>query len=222
MVFQNGFGVVIVSQNNFSARELNLDGYDYVSLENGTIYKIRLVNNRNTLCDVSVDVNGQFIGAWRINSNSSIEIERPANVNKKFTFFAENSRQALNAGTIQGSIDNGLIKATFKPKKEVVYQLITNTPQPYIGINPLSASQSRPASRITTMESAPRYQSGTTLLGETSYQQFSNTDPLRPEEIDKFNITTIIIRLIVDNQYLQIPPRIDQINDGIYHQPTRR
>jgi hypothetical protein len=114
-VESNGFALTILSDNNI--RKYTEDGYYYYALPHMSEYKLRLTNNRNARCDAIVSIDGEKVGTWRVNSNSSISISRPAKVDRKFTLAKENSYQANSAGIFSGSYSNGLIKVEFKPEK---------------------------------------------------------------------------------------------------------
>jgi hypothetical protein len=65
-------------------------------LEHGTEYKIIVSNNnKNCRANATIYIDGKNIGSFRIEKNSKIEIERPADdtKQKKLTFFSENSRE---------------------------------------------------------------------------------------------------------------------------------
>ena len=114
MVFANGFGLEIVT----SGIDLSRPNGEYVALRNGSEYKIRLCNQRETRCDVDVHVDGEKIGSWRINPFDCIAIERPVDDSHMFTFFSERSYQASRANVNVGNFNNGLISATFYPEKK--------------------------------------------------------------------------------------------------------
>ena len=116
MVKLNNFGVEILSIS--ITKEFSENQGNYVALESGSEYKLKLINDRSTICDVKISIDGEYIGTWRINANSSIILERPLSEERKFTFFAETSKEARNAGIIPNK-DSGLISVTFIPKKYV-------------------------------------------------------------------------------------------------------
>jgi hypothetical protein len=58
----------------------------YVSMHHDTQYSIRMKNDRSVPCDAVVTVDGNHIGAWRINSYQSIEIDRPADKARRVTY----------------------------------------------------------------------------------------------------------------------------------------
>lgn len=108
------------STNNTYAFK-KLGKYNYVSLPNYSLYKIKLTNNRNTRCDAEVKIDGVSVGTWRIPSFDSILIERPANINRRFVFFRQDSHVAKKAGIEKNSPFNGVISVTFKPELQMNY-----------------------------------------------------------------------------------------------------
>lgn len=106
----NDFNVTIISPNI-----KQLVG-NYLSLPNLSVYKIKLINNRETRCDAFVKIDGVDVGAWRIPSFDSITIERPANMNRRFVFIKESTYLAEHAGIERYDYNNGLISVTFKPE----------------------------------------------------------------------------------------------------------
>jgi hypothetical protein len=214
MVYLNGFAVTILPARDYE-REFTRDGAWYLALNNGEEFSLELTNNRDVPVDVDVEIDGTDVGSWRIDPYSTITLERPADTARKFTFLSELSSEALDAGAIPGNINNGLVRVTFKPKKRVVYQRL-QSPRRLVGRSTSSVRSQMasidsivPSSSLVQSISGPRYESGVTLLGDESYQRFSEVRPLRPDEIDYSNITTIEIRLVVKRRprYLPLSPR---------------
>lgn len=209
MVQVNGFALAII--NDGEQDKLKRDDGDYVALDNNTEYKLKLSNFHGTDCMVDVYIEDDKVGTWFIPSNDSIVIERPADTYRKFTFVKETAYQARQAGVIAGVSTNGLIKVVFFPKKQIPI-VMTSRYESMARPTPLSiksyqngVSQSfRPASPVrTSMASSPRsfrspsrYESGATILGDVSHQQFGTRMRFRDDEIDWSNKTTITIRLV--------------------------
>lgn len=89
-------------------------------LDNGLVlakhmqqYKLRLSNfNPNLNCDASVEIDGKFVGRFRIKPYSSIIIERPTHDTGKFTFYRHGTREAKLAGLVEDALE-GNITVTF-------------------------------------------------------------------------------------------------------------
>ncbi len=119
--------------NGFALEVHDIDGpvekiiYDeanYYAMADRTEYTLKLTNDLAVRTDAHVWINGEHVGVWRINPYSTITIERPANVSRRFTLFKEGTRAAMDAGIIPGSSDNGLIKIVFKPEAKVFYEAV--------------------------------------------------------------------------------------------------
>ena len=204
MISKNGFDLTIESLNRSAAEKVRLNNADYIALDNNTEYAIRLFNDRDIIADAEVYVDGELVGSWRIDAHDSITIERPGDIRRKFTFFSERSSEAFEAGVERGRDENGLIKVVFKPKKQIRYERMS----------PRSTGRYYASTPMAMMQSD--YESGTTVLGDKSYQNFGSTRALRSDEIDWSNVTEIIVRLIARRsgyrdrpRYSRIPPRID-------------
>ena len=99
-------------------------------LDNGLVliqhlqqYKLRLSNYHITLsCDASLEIDGKFVGRFRIAPYSSILIERPTNDIGKFTFYRHGTPEAKLAGLgFRG--EEGIVSVTYyqeAPKEDFV------------------------------------------------------------------------------------------------------
>jgi hypothetical protein len=201
--------------------------YRYVSLAPHTEYKLKLINKHNTRCDAKVYIDNTLVGSWRIDSYSSIIIERPENTQRRFTFVGENSRTAKQTGAIAGSEDNGLVRVIFRPAKSGKYYDVplsvterlprTAERNSYRStmsrneMNEFSDFKSKSPPRTSMARRAPspqkesvgvvsdsrRYDAGVTVLGRDSYQRFEHTTALDTSDIDWNIVTEIVIRLVI-------------------------
>ncbi|CAH6419542.1 Hypothetical protein POVR2_LOCUS46 [uncultured virus] len=176
------FEVQVVSAQ---AERFVRDGYEYVSLPSGSIYSLHLVNNGNTQCDAVVMIDNTKVGTWRIEAGDSITIDRPANINRKFTFVDESSSVARQTGNRVGDENNGLIKIAFKPAKQ---EQARSSPR---------LAGARAAAPTIMRAYSPRLSSGVTVLGDRSDQEFNSISSLRDSEIDWAGVVEINIRLVV-------------------------
>ncbi|AYV82432.1 MAG: hypothetical protein Hyperionvirus1_11 [Hyperionvirus sp.] len=206
----NGFSVKILGNGvDFFKR----DNYNYFSVPHKGEYKIKLGNNRETKVDAQVTIGGEDVGTWRVGPYSTITLQRPANINRKFTFVAEDSTIAKNTGVKQNSYNNGLISVLFKPAK-----LSFITPQTY------SCEFDSCCNASSRVKSTNRSSSGATILGDPSTQHFASAE--RITDYDYENISTINLRLVIAKResYVplstvrstSIPPRVDEIYDPFY------
>lgn len=208
----NGFSVNI---KNDSVVHIHKNGHNYYSLPNMSEYKIKLTNSRSERCDAVVYIDGTYIGMWRIGPYSSIILERPAHLNRKFVFVEENSNIAMDSGIQKYNPENGLIKVIFKPERTLETPLF-QTP---LLTNQSGRTQWRDTNGYDTFFDAARsessnagllnnsyrsnssfsdtisYNSGATVLGNNTDQYFNTTNRLTA--IDDHNTTTIHLRLIV-------------------------
>lgn len=180
---------------------------DYVALDNNTEYKLKLSNYKNMDAMADVYIEGDKIGTWFIPATDSIVIERPADTNRKFTFMQETDYRASNAGVIAGASTNGLIKVVFFPKKQMPIVMTSRYESVARPTSPSrrslahyqSSTSSPPRASMASLAfrpSSPRYESGATILGDVSHQQFGTRMRFRDDEIDWSNKTTITIRLV--------------------------
>lgn len=191
----NDFSLEITS-NDCAVHKFRRMNSTYYSLPNMSTYKIRLSNNRETRADAHVYIDNEKVGVWRINRYSSITIERPTNFARKFTLIKENTRTARKAGIVNGHESNGLVKVVFKPELATFgccFMHDDSTPT-FNEMTYFNASQ-----KNNIMSCNANYSSAATGLGEKSSQQFRAADSL--DQIDQDNITVIITRLVVDNDY---------------------
>lgn len=199
---QNVFSIGIRAPN---ARKFIRDGHTYVALSNYSEYKIYISNEHYTRCDAEVHVDGETVGTWVIQPHSSVTIDRPANVAKKFTFVEETSDAARRTGAVVGSDLNGLVSVIFKPAKmEPVYTSLSTLRAPDETTSSLR-KEGRSAS-----PSRKSFASGVTVLGDRSQQTFGTERALTNREIDWALTTEVSLRLVVEQPpRIHYPPRLD-------------
>lgn len=120
-IVSNNFAVSIKTPYDRTYSFKKIGKYNYVSLPNNSPYKIQLVNNRDQRCDATVTIDGVSVGTWRVPPYDSITIERPANINRRFLFFKQDSSLAKKTNLEHVSPFNGLISVTFKPELKMNY-----------------------------------------------------------------------------------------------------
>ncbi len=81
-------------------------------------YKIRLKNNGSVKCDAVITIDGKNMGTFRINSYSEMLLERPSDVERRFTFFVGGSEGSKQGGYKPKDKNNGLVEVRFKPEKK--------------------------------------------------------------------------------------------------------
>lgn len=94
----------------------------YVELKDGDHYKLRMRNSHNERCHATVTIDGKDMGTWVLGKYETICIERPSNVDKKFTFFLVSSKGGQAAGLRANDPSNGLVQVEFTPEKPYVHR----------------------------------------------------------------------------------------------------
>lgn len=96
MAYKNKFVVCVIVDGNI-VKELD---NGQVNLPFGTEYTLRLRNKhpRRAICKLSIDGENVSSGGFIIGANSYIDIERPANIAKKFKFVSLDSEEAHDFG----------------------------------------------------------------------------------------------------------------------------
>lgn len=205
------FQVVIIGEDG---NEKQRKYRDYVPMGNEEHYKIKLINNGDTRCDAEIKLENVHVGTWRVNPHASIIIERPAHVYRSFVFIDESSRKARESGVVPGSDTNGLLEVTFFPElPEQVMEVVSAQ------LSPTRMARHTPERAMFAhyeMQEAPEYSSGATVLGGYSGQRFRNVSPITL--IDKKNVTTIILRLVLERESykslrssIEAVPRIEKL-----------
>lgn len=162
-----------------------------VALEHGTEYAIRLSNTSSQRCDAIVRVDGKQIGIWRVNAQSHIDIQRPADDTKRrhLTFYKAGTAEAAMA-SISTNSSNGDIVVTFTPE-------VISVPDPPVleraQYMSLDCEQPHGEDYNLFLESAP-FSEGATGLGRACTQQFTTTSIIK--KIDIENIRVLNVKLV--------------------------
>ena len=138
MVYNNGFSLEILPSDT-EIIKFTRGQSKYVGLNNGIEYKLKLGNHRDTVCDVNIEIEGHFIGLWGIDPHDYTIIEQ------KLVFFSGISMETVETGVSIDQFMNGLIKATFYPKK--------TTPRPILTIIPMQAYGLSTHQKVTRIQS---------------------------------------------------------------------
>lgn len=191
---ERGLFDVVIVVDGVPARSSVRNGSGYVYLRSGSEYSVRLVNHSGRRCDVDLFVNGEKMGGYTLFADQRTwDIQRPGNDVRRFTFFAERSRPAEEAGVVPGAESNGLVQVIFKPamEKEPTYRYgLYGAPA---GVGTRRAAQQEVASF------APRgATAGVTLLGRESGQRFGDVVPLTGLEIDQNISARFDLRLVAE------------------------
>lgn len=169
-------------KDGFSVRVPQAQESDqYVHLRHGDEYSLRLRNQNGRRCDAVVKIDGETVGTWRIGRNSSIEIERPANSDRKFTFYKLGSSEG-DAAQLKNNDGLGLISVTFKPERDQPHEAVRT-----------AKGMPRSFGEATRGGATRGLFSGGTGLGAHSSQSFSEVAAL---DYDPAQECTIHLRLV--------------------------
>lgn len=92
--------------------------YDgYVSLKHGTQYAIKLTSF-GSRGNATIVIDGKEVGCFRVSDNHPSIIERPVNIDKKFTFYKLDSIEADKAGLNPKNEYLGMVQIIFLPEKQ--------------------------------------------------------------------------------------------------------
>jgi hypothetical protein len=95
----------------------------HVELAHNQKYSIRLVNRSYYLrADAKIMIDGHHVGTWRLNTNSMIEIERPAHDTGCFTFYALGTKEAYLA-ELKANDHLGLVHVEFTPEVDEMFPI---------------------------------------------------------------------------------------------------
>ena len=186
-IAKNGFSFSVISNN------IQLIDNKYM-LPNFSDYSINLMNNRKMQSDASIWIDGDNIGTWRIPALSKINIMRPANVNRRLVFIAEDKETSRFTQQAASST----IKVIFKPEAA----------NSSINLDDLWFSQPKAdntdlyynSSGIHTQHFGIKdnnygYLTGGTVLGAGTDQKFNIAHKI--QKYDDNNITEITCNLLV-------------------------
>ena len=184
-----------IKTNNRLASLIGSNSPYYFQLVNGSEFTIIMGNNGPTKCDVRLELDGEFVGLWRVEAQTILEIERPLGVKQKFIFKTEypqfsQSNAVCQEGPMQS--ENGRIRLLFNPevKKNIGQPSLTiSTTETYYDVK----LQGKGGYQHDL--NAELYSGGTTILGGTSNQIFAHVTPIT--EIDADRVTEIKAWLVI-------------------------
>ena len=174
-MYHNGYSVRVIGGNEVPG--------GYVEIEHRTKYSLMLRNSLDSQCDAHVEIDGKHVGTWRMNTRSSINLERPVHDTGCFTAYTAGTSDAHLAGLDDSSPDLGLIKVTFTPERPRTLAAFEKPPMFHIG-TPLKGSMPQSKSRRESV--------GTGLSG-TSSQIYGQAEKI---EYDYSRQVVIHLRLV--------------------------
>ena len=190
--------------NNFSLGIYgkNEESNGQVVMSHEEEYKIQIKNQSNRRSDVELFVDGSPVGTWRLNPYQTATLERPADVQRRFTFVKKESQEG---GLLGGKkSDLGLITAVCKPEKQVLRKRLATA-----SASSVSDGLEKISSRREESISA-----GGTVLGEHSDQEFGTASSIRYAPENEW--ATLHLRLVhgeplkyqsLQKNETQVPPQ---------------
>jgi hypothetical protein len=189
-----------VSIKSRYVRKVHKNNYTYVALKNNSEYSILLTNHSDKRCDAKVSVDGKNVGKFRIDGYSSIDIDRPVDHARKFTFLRDSSYRAHVAGIREGEHTNGEVNVVFYPEKHSYpYSTGTRCAMRQCYSNGVGELSSFSVDGERSGMKGYGLSAGATALGNMSHQDFDYAEPLHG--VDRNNIRSIKLRLIVDDKH---------------------
>lgn len=166
----------------------------HVLMQHGAEYALILKSFNMKRSDAEVSVDGKFIGTWRLDGLEVVRIERPADVEKKLTFFRLDSPEGDDANLQAISKDVlGLVSVKFTPEKQI------SKPHDRV-VRHSGASSGLLRATVSDVVSA-----GGTGLGVRSEQRFSTAPHI---ERDEEAVVTINLRLVEGPVVSELKPAV--------------
>jgi hypothetical protein len=191
----DGFGAKEIPLHHVMRQRDQIDAY--VELEHGSNYGIRLASSVKG--DATIVIDGEQIGTFRVTPLNPVVIERPVNVDKKFTFYKLGSTEADKAGLRSDNEFLGIVQVIFIPENPRKLNILSR--EPYYQHE-----------KTLTFGGGEATRGGTGLSGKSN-QVFGNADEI---ELDYSNETTITFKLqpkeddiqpLIDNYKINIRSR---------------
>lgn len=143
----------------------------YAGLAHKETYKLRFKNDSDERIVAATRIDGKPVGNWVIGAHQTVDIDRPVEIAKLFTFLAQGTKEAKQAQLGKVAEDDlGLVSVTFTPEKK--REFLVRTPhwfQDELLKSGCLSLQSKSARRGATAES---FGAGGTGLSGRSDQSF--------------------------------------------------
>ena len=211
------------------------DGSYYVEMpKNNVQYRIRLKNNGLVRCDAVVTIDGKNMGTFRINAHSQMLLERPPDVERRFTFFIGGSEGSKQGGHKPKDKNNGLVEVLFKPEKKPEFtpnffesRNIYRHCEDFDAGSEMMWCDSEPARTANSFGAVPQpntkrmtnppthgYEEGMTALTGDSSQKFTIAAFI---DYDCKNEVTVYLRLV----YRDVRPKVEPLRSVGSKKSTR-
>lgn len=156
----------------------------YGEIADGTQYSLGLVNGTDERVAVAVTIDGQSVGTWMLAPRQWATIERPAHIQKRFTFFRLGTEGAKRA-ELEAGDTLGLLTAEFTPERRPAR--VTRSPSD-ARESLLWGASGRPiipGSQQEPISAATHAAGGTGLTGQST-QAFRSAPPMALNESRAF------------------------------------
>ncbi|XP_078590714.1 uncharacterized protein LOC144870446 isoform X2 [Branchiostoma floridae x Branchiostoma japonicum] len=179
-------------------RHYEIDGEEFVEMDHGSSYRIRLTNSHLSSCEAQLDIDGKDVGTWRLEPGQQVELERPEEEQMCFTFFSTRLAPP-DSGIRRGEEENGLVQVTFTPEK--MREERTKMKDPYRGGDQVAGDDTSSSDSSSDDEDEPfrsdtplNWSSGATALQGVSRQEFEQVEAEMEKDEEKRVI--MILRLV--------------------------
>ncbi|XP_035690481.1 uncharacterized protein LOC118425622 isoform X1 [Branchiostoma floridae] len=179
-------------------RHYEIDGEEFVEMDHGSSYRIRLTNSHLSSCEAQLDIDGKDVGTWRLEPGQQVELERPEEEQMCFTFFSTRLAPP-DSGIRRGEEENGLVQVTFTPEK--MREERTKVKDPYRGGDQVAGDDTSSSDSSSDDEDEPfrsdtplNWSSGATALQGVSRQEFEQVEAEMEKDEEKRVI--MILRLV--------------------------
>jgi hypothetical protein len=199
---RNNFSIQIQTKRGSAALAPNVP---YFQLADGDEYQILLSNEspNNANCDAEVYLDGEYAGLYRIDADTTLALERPTGVNKKFAFKSVINFQREIGGPLSVPVDdgkppqNGKITVKFKPEMGKPYKqgsrMIEANTNVKTDINLKGSTGFQPDL------DCERFSAGSTVFGSASQQSFNTMEAITNYDVQRETIMETY--LVVNNLY---------------------
>lgn len=152
----------------------------HVRMKHGAEYSIDVVNDFDQPANAEIKIDGKLAGTWRIQAHGQIGIERPANAERKFTFYRSGSSEAEKLDSVHPTV-SGVVSVRVVPGKTVLCVL----PSPIF----------RGGNESYSFGDGMKGYSGQTGLGAASFQRFGTA---REIDLDYDRAVTVNLRIVCE------------------------
>lgn len=168
----------------------------YIELPHGRVYTLRIGNHDHRRCDAEITIDGKSIGAFRINANQNVTLERSADDSGRFTFFKADSGEAASAGIAKiDNVSRGLLQVVFRPERRSPGNVVRTMGMSTTMDCGSGEREDKTSGGLLSAFAPQNCAAGITGLTGHSSQGFTSVSNL---DYDPSGETTISLRLVAD------------------------